>query len=201
MVLEREKPDVTTGGFAFQCGAVNYRTNRSTCEVAMADYYTTYVALHALITAHLAHSAWWRTLPTSAVLYGKYVALLWLLVQTLRMETLDKFTLQRLYVDEQLTIRAIAERLSVNPRKVHDAMIRWRIPRRPASARLNRPAPNVPFDEATLRYHYLDLGQTIKEIGVQLNVSHWLVLSAMKYWQIPRRRCGPKPKRSPSKSS
>jgi hypothetical protein len=166
----------------------------------MADYHTTYVAFHALITGHLAHSGWWRTLSTSAILYGKYVALLWLLVQTLRMP-LDKSTLSHLYLEEQLTIREIADKLSVRPRMVYDAMIRWRIPRRPASARLNRPAPNVPFDEATLRYHYLDLGQTIKEIGVQLNVSHWLVLSAMKYWQIPRRRCGPKPKRSPSKSS
>ena len=114
---------------------------------------------------------------------------------------LDKTTLLHLYIEEQLTIRAIADKLSVRPRVVYDALMHWRIPRRPATARPHRPAPNLPFDEATLRYHYLELEQTIKEIGVQLNVPYGLVLSAMKYWHIPRRRCGPKPKRPPSKSS
>jgi len=117
------------------------------------------------------------------------------------MEKLDKITLQRMYLEEELTIRAIADRFQVNPRVVYDALMRWRIPRRPSSARPNRPAPVIPFDEATLRYHYLDLEQTIKEIGVQLNVSDSLVFSAMKYWHIPRRRCGPRPKRLSPKSS
>jgi hypothetical protein len=111
--------------------------------------------------------------------------------------TLDKATLSYLYLEEQLTIRAIASKFGVNPRKVHTAMIRWRIPRRPSSARPNRPAPDAPLDEATLRYSYLDLGQTLKEVAMQLNVSQWLVLSAMKYWHIPRRRGGPKPKQQP----
>jgi DNA-binding CsgD family transcriptional regulator len=115
--------------------------------------------------------------------------------------TLDKATLSYLYLEEQLTIRAIADKLGVNPRTVHTAMIRWCIPRRPPSARPNRSAPDAPLDEATLRYSYLDLGQTLKEVAVQLNVSHWLVLSAMKYWHIPRRRGGPKPKRRSPKSS
>ena len=66
---------------------------------------------------------------------------------------LDKATLSHLYLEEQLTIRAIADKLSVNPGMVHDAMRRWRIPRRPHSARPNRPEPNFPFDEATVRYH------------------------------------------------
>jgi hypothetical protein len=117
------------------------------------------------------------------------------------MDILDKTTLQRLYVDEQLTIRGVAHKLNVQPRVVYDAMIRWRIPRRPSSARPHRPAPHPPCDEATLRYHYLDLGRTIKEIGVQLNVSQSAVFAALKYWQIPRRRCGPKPKQPLPKSS
>ena len=111
------------------------------------------------------------------------------------MTILDKSTLSHLYLEEQLTIRAIADKLSVNPRKVHDAMRLWRIPRRPNSARTNRPAPKFPFDEATLRYHYHDLGQTIKQIAVHFEVSTWIVFSAMKYWDIPRRRCGPRPAR------
>jgi hypothetical protein len=161
----------------------------------MADYHYTYILLHALITTQLAQSGWWRMIPASTISYSKCMMLLWLLVQTLRLEALDKAMLQRLYIEEQLTIRAIADKLSINPRKVHAAMIRWRIPRRPHSARPHRPAPTFPFDEATLWYHYHDAGQTIKEIGVQLNVPFSLVLSAMKYWDIPRRRCGPRPVR------
>jgi hypothetical protein len=111
------------------------------------------------------------------------------------MPILDKSTLSHLYLEEQLTIRAIADRLSVSPRKIHDAMRRWRIPRRPNSTRTNRPAPNFPFDEAILRYHYHDSGQTIKQIAEQFKVSTWIVFSAMKYWDIPRRRCGPRPAR------
>jgi hypothetical protein len=110
--------------------------------------------------------------------------------------TLDKTTLSYLYLEERLTIRAIAERLQINPRKVHDAMIRWRIPRRPRSARAKRSVFTFPFDEATLRHHYHDLEQTIKQIALHFDVSTWTVFSAMKYWEIPRRRCGPRPLRS-----
>lgn len=113
--------------------------------------------------------------------------------------SLDKTTLAHLYVEEHLTIRAIANKLSVSQRQVHSAMIRWRIPRRSHSARTNRSEPNVPFDEATLRYHYHDAGQTIKQIALHFKVSSWVVFSAMKYWDIPRRRCGPRPVRSSNK--
>jgi len=109
------------------------------------------------------------------------------------MTILDKNTLLQLYIEEQLTIRAIAEKLSVNPRKVHDAMRHWRIPRRPNSTRMHRPIPNFPFDEATLRNHYHGSGQTIKQIAEHFNVSTWVVFSAMKHWNIPRRRSGPRP--------
>jgi transposase-like protein len=109
------------------------------------------------------------------------------------MTILDKSTLSHLYLEEQLTIRAIADKLGVNPRKIHDAMRLWHIPRRSNSTRPNRPAPIFPFDEATLRYHYHDVGQTIKQIAEHFNVSSWIVFSAMKYWDIPRRRCGPRP--------
>ncbi len=110
--------------------------------------------------------------------------------------TLDKTTISHLYLEEQLTIRAIAKKLSVNPRSVYSAMIRWRIPRRPRSARTNPPAPKFPFDEATLRYHYHESGQTIKQIALDFKVSIGVVFSAMKYWDIPRRRPGPRPVRS-----
>src|SRR6476659_7945750 len=89
--------------------------------------------------------------------------------QGVAMTILDKSTLSHLYLEEQLTIRAIAEKLDVNPRKIHDAMRLWHIPRRSNSTRLNRPAPIFPFDEATLRYHYHGLGQTIKQIAEHFN--------------------------------
>ena len=108
------------------------------------------------------------------------------------MMILDKATLSHLYLEEQLTIRAIADKLSVNPRKIHDAMRLWRIPRRPKSARPHHPAPTFPFDEATLRHHYHDAGQTMKQIAIHFEVSTSVVFSAMKYWDIPRRRCGPR---------
>jgi hypothetical protein len=37
------------------------------------------------------------------------------------------------------------------------------------------------------------LGKTIKQIAEQFNVSTWIVFSAMKHWNIPRRRSGPRP--------
>jgi predicted DNA-binding protein YlxM (UPF0122 family) len=117
------------------------------------------------------------------------------------MSELDRMTLYQLYVEEQLTIRAIADKLSIRQKKVYDAMMRWRIPRRPSSIRLNRLEPKFPFDEATLRHLYHEVGQTIKEIAAQFNISYGRVFSAMKYWGVPRRRRGPKPKRQLPKSS
>jgi predicted DNA-binding protein YlxM (UPF0122 family) len=111
------------------------------------------------------------------------------------MQEFDRMIVYRLYVEEQLTIREIATMLSVHHQKVYAAMIRWRIPRRKGSHRPHRSEPKRPLDQATLQYHYHELGQTIKEIAVQFNVSNGVVHSAMKYWGIPRRRCGPKPKR------
>jgi len=111
------------------------------------------------------------------------------------MNELNRMTLYRLYVEEQLSIRAIGDMLSVPHQKVYAAMIPWRIPRRKGSARPHQRQPKSPLDEATLRYHYHEEGQTIKEVALRLKVSTGAVSSAMKYWDIPRRRCGPKPKR------
>jgi hypothetical protein len=109
--------------------------------------------------------------------------------------------LAHLYLAEQLTNHTIADKLKVNPRNIHDAMIRWRIPRRPHSAQPNRPAPASPFDEATLRYHYHDAGQTIRQIAEHFDVSTSVVFPAMKYWAISHRRCGPRPVRSGNEQS
>ena len=117
------------------------------------------------------------------------------------MQEFDKMIVYRLYVEEQLTIREIATMLSVHQQTVYTAMIRWRIPRRKGPNRPHRSEPKRPLDQATLQYHYHELGQTIKEIAAQFNVSHGVVHSAMKYWGIPRRRCGPKPKRQFPKTS
>jgi transposase-like protein len=109
--------------------------------------------------------------------------------------TLDKTTLARLYLEEQLTIRAIAKRYNRADRTVYDLMRRWRIPRRPRGVRVNIPALVLPFDEATLRQLYLDQGQTLREVADQFQVSRSLIRKAMIRWQIPRRRCGPRPLR------
>ena len=109
--------------------------------------------------------------------------------------TLDKTTLSRLYLEEQLTIRAIAKRYNRADRTVYDLMRRWGIPRRPRWLRVNNHASTLPFDESTLRQLYLDQGQTLREIADQLQVSRSLIRSAMIRWHIPRRRPGPRPER------
>ena len=48
-----------------------------------------------------------------------------------RQAPLDRPTLRRLYVDEQLGVRAVASRLGVSPDKVRAELARYRIPIRP----------------------------------------------------------------------
>lgn len=117
------------------------------------------------------------------------------------MKKFDEAILYQLYVEEQLTIRMIAKKFEVTSSTVYDAMRRWRIPRRPQSFRIQQSKPKIPLDEFELRYHYDDLQLTIKEIAEQLKVSTAVVLSAMKYWRIPRRQGRPKSRRQLPQSS
>jgi predicted DNA-binding protein YlxM (UPF0122 family) len=111
------------------------------------------------------------------------------------MKKFDQAMLYHLYVEEQLTIRMIAKRFEVTSSMVYDAMRRWRIPRRSHSFRIQRSKPSIPLDEFELRHRYDDLQLTMKEIAEQLDVSAAVVLSAMKFWNIPRRQGRPKSKR------
>lgn len=109
--------------------------------------------------------------------------------------TLDKTTLARLYLEEQLTIRAIAKRYNRAARTIYDLMRRWRIPRRPRSFSADSPALDLTFDESRLRQLYLEQGRTLQEVADELQVSRALIRKAMIRWHIPRRRPGPRPVR------
>jgi predicted DNA-binding protein YlxM (UPF0122 family) len=104
---------------------------------------------------------------------------------------LDEVTLRRLYLDEQQSIRAIAESEHVATRTVYDALIHYRIPRRQAGFRSSSLPPADPlFDEATLRCLYLEEQRSIRDIATQHRVSTRMVYDAMSRYCIPRRTAG-----------
>ena len=115
------------------------------------------------------------------------------------MSIVDLATLRHLYIDEQLSIRNVAALLHVNPRTVHSAMIRGRIPRRkqweqPATAAAAR-ATQYQIDEAQLRQLYVLEWHSIREIADIFNTCPSTVQHALVRWNIPRRKRG-RPKKS-----
>jgi predicted DNA-binding protein YlxM (UPF0122 family) len=107
---------------------------------------------------------------------------------------LDEATLRRLYQAEERSIRDIAELLHVPTRTVYDALIRYRIPRRPASHRQPRPQPaERQLDEASLRRWYLDEERSIRAIAELAQVSTRAVYEALIAYGIPRRSGGQRP--------
>lgn len=112
------------------------------------------------------------------------------------MPALDKYSLPRPGEIEQLTLRAVADMIGVSPRAVYDALMNWPIPASTAKPHRSHPPRTFPFEEATVRFLYFDLGYTVKEIADHLSVGKSLVLAAMNYWQLPRRRRGPRPSKS-----
>jgi transposase len=111
------------------------------------------------------------------------------------MATFDETTLRRMYLEEQHSIRAIAEALGYSQRTIYDALMRWRIPRRSPGVQRSNIPPTFSFEEAALRKLYLEEGHTIKEIAAQYRIGESTVWSALNYWHIPRRRRGPRPAR------
>jgi DNA-directed RNA polymerase specialized sigma24 family protein len=110
------------------------------------------------------------------------------------MSIIDLAVVRRLYIDEQYSIRSIAAILHVNPRTVHDAMMRGRIPRRQswekrASMAAQRAAPGK-LDESILRRLYVIEIRSLHEIADILGTSATTVRQALVYWNIPRRRRG-----------
>jgi hypothetical protein len=107
---------------------------------------------------------------------------------------LDEATVRQLYVEEQLSIRAIASLSRVSTRVVYDAMSRYRIPRR---QRGHRAEPPVSIDlkggllvEATLRRLYTDEQRSIAAIAAILQSSPSRIRNALVRWGIPRRPRG-----------
>jgi predicted DNA-binding protein YlxM (UPF0122 family) len=103
----------------------------------------------------------------------------------------DEKTLRRLYLEEQLSIRAIAELKQVPTRTIYDALIQYRIPRRPAKFRSSRAEPiAAPFDEASLRRLYVGEERSIRDIAALYQVSTRMVYDALSHYRIPRRTSG-----------
>ena len=107
---------------------------------------------------------------------------------------LNEVNLRHLYLEEQLSIRAIASLSKISTRAVYDALSRYRIPRRRRGYRVQRPtALNLEsgtVDEASLRRLYIDEGRSIAAIAAMLHSSPSRIRNALVRWRIPRRRRG-----------
>jgi len=104
---------------------------------------------------------------------------------------LDEVTLRYLYLEEQQSIRAIAALAHVPTRTVYTALIRYRIPRRPAGFRgVRAEAADDSLSEATLRRLYLEEERSIRDIAALYQVSTRKVYDAMRRYRIPRRTAG-----------
>jgi predicted DNA-binding protein YlxM (UPF0122 family) len=98
---------------------------------------------------------------------------------------IDEIRLRQLYLDEQLSIRAIAARERVSTRMVYDALKRYGIPRRANG--YHQPATPPLLDADTLRRLYLDEHYSIRGIAAHCQVSTRAVLDALTHHGIPRR--------------
>jgi predicted DNA-binding protein YlxM (UPF0122 family) len=106
-------------------------------------------------------------------------------------EMLDESTLWRLYMEEQRSIRAIARLQGVSTRAVYDALIRHRIPRRPAGFRHTQMQLDHPvLDQAALRKLYLEEKRSIRTIAALTYVSTRKVYDLLRRYHIPRRSVG-----------
>jgi predicted DNA-binding protein YlxM (UPF0122 family) len=110
---------------------------------------------------------------------------------------LEETTLRRLYLEEQRSIREIAQTEHVSTRSVYDALIHYRIPRRASGFRNPRAQPaSVTLDEPTLRRLYLDEERSIRNIAALYHVSTRMVYDTMGRHQIPRRTTGHRKQRA-----
>jgi len=104
---------------------------------------------------------------------------------------LDETMLRRLYLEEQRSIREIAQLEHIPTRTVYDALIHYRIPRRASGFRSPRVQPtNTPLDEPTLRHLYLDEERSIRNIAALYHVSTRMVYDGLSRYRIPRRTTG-----------
>ena len=115
----------------------------------------------------------------------------WLVVPGSRVRP-DVETLRRLYVDEGLSVAAIAGRLGVAAQTVHNWLVAGGVPRRPSPARFR-----ADIDDGEIIRLYTHEGHTAAEIAEQLGCSASLVYGRLarrgvdRRSQAPRRRPGP----------
>jgi predicted DNA-binding protein YlxM (UPF0122 family) len=104
---------------------------------------------------------------------------------------IDEGRLKQLYIVEQRSIREIAAVEQVPTRTVYDALMHYRIPRRPAGFQNKHPQPTpMPFNETALRRLYLDEERSIRDIAALCEVSTRVVYDALSRCYIPRRATG-----------
>ncbi len=104
---------------------------------------------------------------------------------------LDETKLRQLYLEEQRSIREIAQLEHIPTRTVYDSLIYYRIPRRAAGFHSPRVQPaSAPLDEPTLRRLYLDEERSIRNIAALYQVSTRMIHDALSRYRIPRRTAG-----------
>jgi len=104
---------------------------------------------------------------------------------------IDEAVLRQLYLEQQRSIRDIADLEGISTRTVYDALIHYRIPRRPAGFHNKRPQPtHAALNEATLRRLYLAEQRSVRDIAAFYHVSTRKVYDALNRYRIPRRTAG-----------
>jgi len=104
----------------------------------------------------------------------------------------DVETLRRLYVDEGLSLAAMAGRLGVAAQTVHNWLVAGGVPRRPSPATFRSD-----IDDGEIIRLYIHEGHSAAEIAEQLGCSTGLVYARLarrgvdRRPQAPRRRPGP----------
>lgn len=100
-------------------------------------------------------------------------------------DTRDKMEVERMYLDERLGVREVAEQLGYSYGRMRSAFFRWGIPFRKRGE--YRIKGDVLLDEATLRRMYWDEKKSYGKIAAELGCTKKYVQSRMQSFGIPRR--------------
>lgn len=107
---------------------------------------------------------------------------------------IDRTELRRLYVDQQLTIREVADRLNVPKNRIIRDLTLAGIPRRSRHSRRPR-GPRLAVTAERLTDLYVNQGLTLAQLGAELQVSEGYLRRRLRESGITERRgtFGPKP--------
>lgn len=110
---------------------------------------------------------------------------------------IDRDVLHQLYVDQQLTVREVADRLGVPKNRIIRELALTGIPRRSRHARRPR-GPQLAATPERLTDLYVDQGLTLAQLGAELQVSEQYLRRRLKELGITKRpgTFGPKPART-----